>query len=571
MGKGNRNSQKHAAEQIKNSEKLAAQQKKANSKKKTEKATSIALAVFAVIIVAVLALSIVSSAGVFIRSEVALSTENVTVDSAMMNFFYNNYLANWYSSYSSYINAGYFSLNPSTSLKLQTFGAGYEYLFLGEYDGTWYDYFLDAVLREVKNYVTYAEGAIAAGITLSDEDYAEIDELIKATKKNLKASGAKLADWYGKGVNASDIRRAYELVYRANKFYEQKIDQLESALKENDAALHEYVKNNKSSFYTADVLKYTITTNSNDFESDEAFDAQTALAMAEANKIAAATTAEEFLALVKAYELANKTIENATDNKVEDLADITAVVNYTETGDLGKWLFVEEADVAATKVINVNTPKTETVKVDGKDTEVPYEQHTATIYFVVEPSHLDTELTKDGGYFIADDKALVEAFYNKVNGTKMTADEFQKAADEYFEEIHAGHDHEDENAVEPAIGYTGFAKLPDGQMTDKSFGSIGTWLDANDREDNTYSAIVEIAVDEKTTYYGFGYFAQYNDEAWYASAFSATISDQFTSWADNQEKNVTPVTVNNKAVSNNITTIAWTTGATDSHEGHDHE
>ena len=94
MGKGNRTSQKRIVENEQNSAKILEKQKKENNKKKTDKAVTIALSAFALIIVAVLVLSVLSSTGVFIRAEAAMSTENVKVDSAMMNFFYNNYLSN---------------------------------------------------------------------------------------------------------------------------------------------------------------------------------------------------------------------------------------------------------------------------------------------------------------------------------------------------------------------------------------------------------------------------------------------------------------------------------------------
>ena len=207
MGKGNRNSQKRILENQANSEKNIAKQKKADAKKKTDKAVTAALAVVALIMVAVLVVSLLASNGVFIRAEAAITTANVTVDSAMMNFFFNNYLSTWYSNYSSYINAGYFSINPAASLKTQTYGTGYEIYFLGSYTGTWYNYFLDSVATEVETYIIYAEGAIEAGLTLTEEDNKAIDELIAGIKASLKESGAKFSDWYGKGVNEKDVRR----------------------------------------------------------------------------------------------------------------------------------------------------------------------------------------------------------------------------------------------------------------------------------------------------------------------------------------------------------------------------
>ena len=591
MGKGNRNSQKRIEENVKNSAKNLEKQKKANNQKKTDKAVSIALSVFALLIVVVLAFSVVTNNGVFIRAEAAMTTENVKVDSAMMNFFYNNYLSNWYNQYGTYIEQGYFSLNPAASLKLQNYGGGYEIYFIGQYDGTWYDYFLDAVSEEVETYILYAEGAIEAGLTLTDEDNAAIDELIDGIKASLKEAGASFSDWYGTGVKASDVRRAYELVYLAENFMEYKQEKLKEALDADDAALIQYVEDNKAMFYTADVLKYTITTVSKDFESDMDFDLAKKLAKEEAEKIMAAKTPEEFASLVAAYEAAKdakteteESTEEGTEESTEEAVDTEkyeTTVSYQVNDDLGKWLFEEKAELNATKVIEATNDKEETIKGETKedgtkteDQKIAYKEHTATVYFVTDPMHLDTDLTKSVGYFISDDKALVEEFINefKASSTK-NYEEFQKAAEAFAEELHAGHDHSDENTVEPVLMFEGIEKLQDGYFPDP-YTALGDWIDADDHEENTFSEITEIVVDKEknTVYYGVAYFEKYCEETWYVNAYNATISQQFEDWAENQEKNVTPITVNNKAVTGSITPLAWSVGtSTDSHEGHDHD
>ena len=576
MGKGNRNSQKRIEENVKNSAKILEKQNKANKQKKTDRAVSITLSVFALIIVAVLAISMFTNTGVFIRAEAAMTSENVTVDSAMMNFFYNNYLSNWYNQYGTYIQQGYFSINPTASLKLQNYGCGYEIYFIAEYDGTWYDYFLDAVSAEVETYIIYAEGAIEAGLTLTEEDYTAIDELIATMKASVKEAGAKFSDWYGTGVKEKDIRRAYELVYLAENFMEYKQEKLESALDADDSALIKYVEDNKASFYTADVLKYTISTLSKDFDNDMLFEDAKAAAKAEAEKIMAATTPEEFVALVAAYEAAKST-STETDEPAE-ADDYKTTEPYQTNDDLGKWLFEEKADVNATKVVEATNDKTETIPAgtaaDGTKTEekkIAYKEHTATVYFVIEPMHLDTDLTKNAGYFMSDDKALVEKFLAEFKAGTLNHEEFQKAAEKFYNELHEGHDHSEENTTEPILIFEGVEKLQDNYFPEP-YDVLGEWLDADDREENSFSDIIEIVVDKEknTVYYGFGYFEKYCEETWYVNGYNATVSQQFEDWAENQKKNVTPVTVNNKAVTNSITPLAWSVSG-DSHEGHDHD
>ena len=604
MGKGNRNSQRRLEEIQRNSERIAANKKKADNKKKGDRAVTIALAAVALIVVAVLVVSLLATNGVFIRSEAAMTTANVKVDSAMMNFFFNNYLSNWYTNYSSYLSAGYFSLDPSYSLKLQNYGSGYEIYFLGEYTGTWYNYFLDAVSDEVETYIIYAEGAIAAGLTLTDEDKTQIDELIAGIKAGLKEAKASFSDWYGKGVKESDVRRAYELVFLAENFMEYKQAELEKGLDADDAAILKYVEDNKSKFYTADVLKFTITTLSKSFGNDAAFDLATQMAVEAANKIAAATTPEEFAQLVKEYEDSKKTststeTENtteeteettesaeATEETTEETTEATeetvetldtdkykTTITYNVADDLGKWLFEEKATANTTKVIEATADKTETVKGETKpdgtkteDTQVAYEEHTVTVYLVIEPMHVDKDLTKNCGYFISDDKALVEEFLNQIKNSVKTYEEFQKAGEEFNTKLHEGHDHEDENATEPVIMFEGVEELQDGYFPD-SYSVLGEWLDADDRVANTFSDIVEIKVDDKTTYYGFGYFEKYGNETWYVNGYAYTLDEQFQDWVAEQ-KTATPITANNKALTNSITPLMY--ASNESHEGHDH-
>ena len=607
MGKGNRNSQRRLEELQKNSERIAANKKKADNKKKGDRAVTIALAAVALIVVAVLVVSLLATNGVFIRSEAAMSTANVKVDSAMMNFFFNNYLSSWYTNYSSYLSAGYFSLDPSLSLKLQNYGAGYEIYFLGEYTGTWYNYFLDQVCKEVETYIIYAEGAIAAGLTLTDEDKTQIDELIVGIKAGLKEAKVSFGDWYGKGVKESDVRRAYELVFLAENFMEYKQAELEKGLDADGSAIDKYVEENKSKFYTADVLKFTITTLSKNFGNDAAFDLATQMAVEAANKIAAATTPEEFAQLVKEYEDSKKTSTSTeTENTTEETEETTesaeateetteaieeteetteateetldtdkykTTITYNVADDLGKWLFENKATANTTKVIEATADKTETVKGETKpdgtkteDTQVAYEEHTVTVYLVVEPMHVDKDLTKNCGYFISDDKALVEEFLNKVKDSVKTYEEFQKAAEAFNTKIHEGHDHEDENATEPVIMFEGVEELQDGYFPD-SYSVLGEWIDADDREENTFSDIVEIKIDDKTTYYGFGYFEKYGNETWYVNGYAYTLDEQFQGWVAEQ-KTATPITVNNKALTNSITPLMY--ASNESHEGHDH-
>ena len=571
MGKGNRNSQKRTLEQQNNAQKFLDKQKNDKKKKTGERATAIACIVFAVLIAASLAVNIMQENGVFIRQQSAMETENVEVDSAMLSFFYNDYLMNWYNSNHDYL--AYYSLDLTYDLSSQLYGGGYEIYFLGEYDGTWYDYFLDQILREVEMYIQYAEGAKATGLDLSDEDYTEIDTIVDNIKASLKASGAKFSDWYGRGVKEKDVRRCYELIYLASNFADYKTEKLEEALDKDDAAVLTYVEENKANFYSAEYLSYEIKLSSKDFANDEAYDAAVAQAKLDAEKIAEAKTPAEFVEFVENYKLENA-VENETETETgsetetetlssEDeleskIEGYKSKVNYQTSNDLGKWIFEESAAVNDTKVIEQTGTETETE--DESDTEEDdtaedtktYNTYSAKIYLITTPSSLDKSLTKDAAFLVADSKEDVEKFVNEFKAGTTNVENFVSVAQKHEEALHEGQSHE-EGSVEPLFSYNGVEKMPNKYFAD-AYNELNVWLDSGECVDDTLSEIFEIVIkgtdgNEDTTYYAVVYFEKYNDEAWYASAYDLTVNKQFEDWYKEQGE-VTPISYNDKALAN---------------------
>lgn len=581
MGKGNRNSQKRAEEKIINSEKNLERQKKQNNKKVGDKAITIVLAVVALIVVASICLTLINDSGIIIRNQSAMSTSNEKVSTAMMSFFYNKYLMEWYNENALYITYGIYDLDLSASLHNQIY-KGYD-----SFDGTWYQYFLKQVSSEIEMYLNYAEGAHAAGLTLDDEDMAEVDAYVKNIKETLDANGATYSDWYGKGVKEKDIRKCYELIVLASKFRDYKLEQLEAAIKADE--IPTYVEENKNLFYTADVLSYTISEDSKSSGSDEKFNEAKAKAKEEAEKIAAAKTPEEFAALVEAYKATKATSVSKTPTVEEQIDALKSTVNYnvpaedeTETADeLNNWLFVENAAVNSTLVVEKEDQKTEAVTDSKKDEETTeaaegesesesmpeqiriIDTYTVTVYMVYETPHLDKSLTKDVAFAIADDKATLESFVEKYKNGEKGVDQFVDLAETFASDMHAGHDHEAEDFVEPMFIYDGGERIPDGYFN-TSYQALNDWLDSGELVDGTTSDIIEVKVDDKTTYYAVIYFEKYNLEVWEASAISYILNEQFEAWEETQKAS-NPVVVNEKVVMD-LPVVVFTSTS----DGHNH-
>lgn len=56
-------------------------------------------------------------------------------------------------------------------------------------DYTWYDYFMDATVSQLKTYAATSAYAEAAGIELSDDAKAEIDNAVKSLTEGAEANG----------------------------------------------------------------------------------------------------------------------------------------------------------------------------------------------------------------------------------------------------------------------------------------------------------------------------------------------------------------------------------------------
>ena len=538
---------------------------------------SLILVVTLVLVVAILGYTVVDSIGIIGRMDNAAKSNTIKLNEKELDVYRFHVAQNQYYTQFMYYQYG---LMQDTYGITKMFASGADYAnymipsTLGSeaYDASAYAY--------AEQYLAYCEGAKDAG--LYDQYKADvaddIDEYVEGLKETAKINGVSfskyLRNWIGKGMTEGVIRTAMEYYFIAGE-YATKLqkDYSDAATVEE---IEKYVEDNKASFYTADVLKYTISTLSKDFENDMLFEDAKKAAVEEANKIMAAKSADEFVELVKAYEAAKST---STSTETVDADKYKTTVAYQTSDDLGKWLFEEKADVNATKVVEATNDKTETIPAgtaaDGTKTEekkIAYKEHTATVYLVIEPMHLDKDLTKNAGYFMSDDKALVEKFLAEFKAGTLNHEEFQKAAEKFYNELHEGHDHSEENTTEPILIFEGVEKLQDNYFPEP-YDVLGEWLDADDREENSFSDIIEIVVDKEknTVYYGFGYFEKYCEETWYVNGYNATVSQQFEDWAENQKKNVTPVTVNNKAVTNSITPLAWTVDGADSHEGHDHD
>lgn len=544
MAKGNKNNQK---------------------KSRTDKAVAIACIVFAVLIVGTLIFTALNESGIFLRVNNVIYNDAVEIDAAMLSFFFNNNVINWYNNYGYYTSI--LGFNAAADLKAQTLSATTLYYFTlldmttpaGITEGsTWYDYFMVSTLEEVRLYVACAKAAAAEGIELSDEELASIETDIKTLKEEFRKSGLSFSDWFGRGVNESDVRECYELMYLRDKYVEHKYDVIEDAIEaETDlASINEYIKDNKSSFYSADVLEYTIKVSSKGL-TDKEYEAKVAAAKAAAeNIIALGVSPEAFLEAIEAYEASVKaaetetetetgtetdtetevsveteteveteaeeidetvtesanstekeTTEKSVEDKIEDLKQNYKYSTDTDTAeDVYDWLFEEDASEGDVKIFEETGTETEketttttkkeaeTEKATSSDKKEPkkYNTYEVTATYVYRANGLNNELTHNFAYLVSDDKQVIFNFIKAFNAGET------KTLDSFYELAEKTYKdiHASENHEHKADEMFEFNKLekqPAGAFG-SSYAKLNEWIEDEARKDGELSDRIELTI-----------------------------------------------------------------------------
>ena len=293
----------------------------AKQRKSRDAKVILALVLCAILIVGVFAIDAVQkyreNSGSALRAEVAAYSENFEVDGAMMNYFYNsqyNSFLNYYGSYISYI-----GLDPTVSLRMQYTSE--------DQTETWFEYIMNGAIQNVDTLLTMNEAALAEGISLTEAEKAAI----KARTDELDA---KL---YGKGVKNVDIYNASLIEALAYKYQLIKQDEITPNLE----TIEKRFADASNDYMFVDTLSYSF-----EYEEETEESAATGLtkeeAKALADKIAAATDADSFTALVKEaiLEAEPEIPEEDLQNRLDALA--SEGVTYA-SDDFSNWAFADDA------------------------------------------------------------------------------------------------------------------------------------------------------------------------------------------------------------------------------------
>lgn len=349
MGKSNRIRTQRAEAAVKNP------LKQNNNKKKGAPSWlySVIALVITVAVLATVVVNVVSANGTLMRARKAIKTENYTITGTMMEYLFHTQYANFQSNYSSMLST--FSLDTSKSLKSQQFGdteagMGYEVYYLGEFEGTWFDYFAKQAEESAKYMLIFCEEANARGIKLEAEENEYIDGVMNSLSETAATYGYSidgyLAAAYGKGIKAKDVRRVMELDVLSSKCQVAIAEEIDGAI--TSEQINQKYQENKESFDVVDYVYYTVTvkydevkanivdTGADDAAILEAYKNKVDEAKSIVNKLSELTSVQDIEKAIYT-EVANKKFDNlynsenlATEDKLSDAAYSavkTAMVN----------------------------------------------------------------------------------------------------------------------------------------------------------------------------------------------------------------------------------------------------
>jgi len=217
---------------------------------------------------------LLSSNGVFNRWAKVVSTEHFKVNANMMSYYFQTQYQSFLSNQSSMLS--YFSLDTSKSLKTQQFAPDtsgeegvfyYDELFLGEYEGTWFDYFMDQTVDSVSSILVFCEAAYERDLALDDAENEVLDANLAtlgttAITYGYATTDAYISAMYGQGVKEKDVRRAMEYSALANKA----MTVLSKELSQNitSGEIDEKYNSNPKAYDMIDFSYYTFSVSYND-------------------------------------------------------------------------------------------------------------------------------------------------------------------------------------------------------------------------------------------------------------------------------------------------------------------
>ena len=431
MGKSNRIKSAKAAQPVKTVS------SRNNKKKDNSKVYGIWVALIAVFVLVMVIFTTITSSGIIMRHSKAISSENYTMSGSVLTYMLRSKYEDFLNNYSSYLS--YFSLDTSKSLKAQEYGEGNEKSILGEFEGTWYDYFMSSVKEEAKQLLVLCELAKEKGIELDESDKKEINSALDSLKLTASSYGYSLDAYigmvYGEGIKTKDLREAFEISTLASKSAEA----LDAELNEKitDDRISKKYEDNKRTFNVVDFAVYPITVDYTEVAKDviEGYDGKATLTDEQKATVLTEYTKRIADAKAKAETFeAYTTVDAFVEAMYNDIADTSFDKLYKSEAlaDADKLSDADLAEVKAAMIAKVIEEVKAEKEAASVDTTKENDAYTAYGKTVTENAAKAIDSIKAD---LFDEVSLAYDFYSDGQTKYNDSDEFAKWAFEEATEV----------------------------------------------------------------------------------------------------------------------------------------
>ncbi len=388
---------------------------------------------------------------------------------------------------------------------------GYE----GEGNPTWADYFRINTLNSLQSYLAYADMAREAGLTLTEDEQAEIDEQIKSLRSTAESNDYSLNRWltrlYGKGVNEDLLREVLEERYLASNYAQQKSEELTDAVTDDEINA-EYTEN-IADYAELSVSLFTVSADTSSISEDATEEEQEAArteAMAEAKS--------------EADRYAAQVTDAATLLEQAQAYNSTA----TESG-------VTQTDVTASSLeSSYGTNVRDWVLADGRavgDVGVVESDNGYTVIYMAELPHQDTTKPVDVRHILIQFETETDDEGNTVELTDEQKATYYTQAEEIYQQFQENPTEENfatlanENSDDPGSNENGglYEDVQPGEMVE----AFDNWIFDPARKPGD-SGIVETEIGYHIMYY----VGNDNEEVWKSTVRTALANEALTAFDD---------------------------------------
>ena len=398
-----------------------------------------------------------------------------------------------------------------------------EYLYTYSYFANYYSsyYTADQLQEYATEQIIYVNSlykkAVEKGYTLSDEDYAEINEVLASVEEQAEAYSITADEmieqyYFCEGYTVDMFKKYLEKEYLANKYYADEVEVIQSGY-EGDKAVAAVEKE-----YNSDRTMYDLSNASYVYfaATDEGID-------------------EKVAAIVSKVE-SGKTFAEAVDSaaEIKSLSGYTkSVVETKFSAEVADWLF----SIKDNSYVNGAGAVTSIVEgeviyivyVDdepGRDEQIP-----VTVDYIVVKSDTDTTVKSEDELLLAA-KAKATTILNEFEGTKKTTDDFFALQDTY------------NNAGDSLISGNYFEDMVnDGTYDD----AVAAWAFDSARQVGDYALVAGDGC-----YYVLFFTQKDENPVWYQNILDALLTDAVSSWSEEIIKSFEDATVMHEDVINAV-------------------